>query len=127
STPADPASRQLEGSILWHHVQPRSPSQTASQPLRRRFGGELDYALLHVPCIRSQPGGITRSRPLRVNRQGHSLREKAPRSVRPFCKGALPSPRHHSELIGEPHSSSRNRFPFRHPLTVRSNWKLPFV
>src|ERR1019366_6048615 len=54
STPADPASRQLEVSILWHHVQPRSPSQTASQPLRRRFGGELDYALLHVPCIRSQ-------------------------------------------------------------------------
>ncbi len=36
-------------------------SQTVSQPRRRRFGGQLDYALLYLPCIRSRPDWITRS------------------------------------------------------------------
>ena len=39
SAPADPASRQLEVSILRRDVAPRGPPQTVSQPLRRRFGG----------------------------------------------------------------------------------------
>jgi hypothetical protein len=97
SAPADPASRRLAVSIVRHHVEPRSPSQTVSESLRPRLRREPDHALLHVPCIRSRPDGITRSWPLRANRQRHSLREKSPRSVRPFRGGALRSPRHHSE------------------------------
>ena len=47
-TAAGAASRWLEVSIVRHDVEPGSPPQTISQPLRRRFRAESDHALCHV-------------------------------------------------------------------------------
>lgn len=46
----------------------------------------LQQILRRVPCIRSRPEGIARSRPLRVNRQRHSRRENLHEVSVPFVE-----------------------------------------
>ena len=52
---AGAASRWLAVSIVRHDVEPGSPSQTVSQPLRPRFRRKPDHALHRVPCKRLTP------------------------------------------------------------------------